>query len=211
MRPPSATNWRRLAIVAGAVVLPLVGFMTGYAAHHSDKAAQSRTAFVLRPASTTTTGSEPANVNVPGPTAPPGIDMAGVLAQQNLAMAADIVTTFMHERPGGVITRHDLEALNPNFAFDLPGVPIGGPGIAGGAVVSTAIDQLPHAPRRVVLALPGNTACYYVSVVEGGAKQYGLARGADAVSHCFVTETAGGAPQVRPNTKWTSRWSVPTS
>jgi hypothetical protein len=205
------TNWRRLGVIVAAFVLPVVGFVAGYAAHHPDEVQPQKIALAGPPASTTTTRREPAYVDVPGASTPPGVDTAGIIAQQNLDSAAAIVTTFMHDRPGAAITQHDLESYNPNFAFDIPGQPIGGPGTVGAAVISTAIDHVPHAPRRAVFALPGGSACYYVSVVEGSTKQYGVARGADAVSHCFVSETTGGVPQVRPETKWTRQWPLPKS
>jgi hypothetical protein len=208
-QPTPATNRRTIGVIVGALVLPALGFAAGYAAHRPHAV---QPVSLGRPTATTpATGSEPANVNVPGPTAPPGVDTAGIIARQNLDSAADIVTTAMQQRPGAVMTQHELDSYNPNFAFDIPGTPIGGPGTVGAAVISTAIDQLPGAPRRVVLALPGNDACYYLSVVEGDAKQYGVAHGADAASHCYVSEAAGGVPQVRRETNWTNQWPPATS
>src|SRR5438477_6152740 len=83
--PASTTNWRRIGLIVGAIVLPVIGFAAGYAAHQSDDARQPAASFGPTP----TTGSEPANVNVPGPTAPPGVDTAGAVAEQNLGMAAN--------------------------------------------------------------------------------------------------------------------------
>ncbi len=140
-----------------------------------------------------------------------GVDTAGIIAQQNLDAAADIVITTLRQRPGAVLTQSDFESSNSNLVFDNPGTPTGGPGTVGTAVISTGVDRLPGSPRRVVLAFPGNDACYYVSVAEGRAKQYGVARGADAASHCFVGEIGGGVPQVRHETTWTDRWPPPTS
>jgi hypothetical protein len=189
----------------------VLGFIAGYRIGHATKDTPVIVSLDPAPMNGPAATNSPPNVDVPGPTAPPGVDMAGVIAQQNLDLASGIVASFMHDNPGVAITRHDLEAYDPTFAWDMPGVPLGGPGTVGNAVISTAIDQLPDAPRRVVLALPGNDACYYVSITEDAPKQYGVARGSVAQAICFVNETSGGVPQTRPETQWTDHWPTPTS
>ena len=201
--PARWSRWRWVVVPAAALLF-VSGFAAGYAMHGSSRVT------VLRSPVAAASTTEPANVDVPGPTAPAGIDTAGLVAQQNLTLAANIVRDFMRTRPGTALTQHDLGDYNPAFTFDIGGVPVG-ESTLGQAVISTAIDHLPGAPRRAVLALPGKSACYYVLVSEGTANEYGVARGADAASHCFASEPPGGVPQVRPETKWASRWPEPTS
>jgi hypothetical protein len=207
-RAPATNSRTVVAVIVGAVVLLAIGFGSGYVTSASR---DPRRVFYVPTAatrSTPTTGTQPADVNVPGATAPPGLDTVGLVAEQDLSMAADAATTFFQVRPGVPLTLQLMN--NSQFTYDDSGGPVGAPTWVGGpAVISAAIDHLSGAPRRVVLALPGKLACYYVMVTDGEADRFGVARGAGAVAHCFAAETPGSVPQVRPETKWTLGWPPP--
>jgi len=144
--------------------------------------------------------------NVP---AAPGTDTEGTVAQQNLTMAAAIISDYMRAHPATTFTVFDLQHYNATFTWDGSDAPIGDPGTPGSAVISTGISQVPHSPRHVVLALPGYSACYYASVTENVATQYGVALGTDAATHCLAEKTPTGALQVRSETKWNTYWPKP--
>jgi hypothetical protein len=126
-------------------------------------------------------------------------------AQANLNAAAEVVQLVMRVHPDAPITRSDLVKAHSTFLWDTPGAPVGATNDLGSAVVSTYITP-PPGSQYVVLALPGDRACYYIEIEARKPNHYGVASGSEAASSCTVGETSGHSPILPPDTKWSDHW-----